>query len=246
MQLNKKAKLRREEGLFVAEGLRIFQDAPKELVQKVYVSESFLNHQDHMELLKEVDYEVVQDAAFLTVCDTKTPQGILSLMKMPSYKLEDLMRKDKPLLLVLEDIQDPGNLGTIIRGAEGARVDGVIMTRQTADLFQPKVTRSTMGSLFRMPYYICQDLQEIFLQFQQNKISTYAAYLDESATDYASLDYQGGTAFIIGNEGNGLKKETAMAADHRIIIPMGGQLESLNAAMAATILMYEAARQRRK
>ncbi|MCR5666606.1 MAG: RNA methyltransferase [Eubacterium sp.] len=244
-QLNKKAKVRRQEGHFVAEGLRIFLDAPKELIEQVYVSEHFLEKEEHKELLKDLSYEVVADHAFASVCDTKTPQGILSIIKMPTYEKEALFAKDNPLLMVLEDLQDPGNLGTILRGAEGAGVDGVIMTKRTADLFQPKVIRSTMGSIFRMPYYITEDLHKTLCELEERGIKTYAAYLDESATDYGVHSYGQGTAFLIGNEGNGLKEETAKAAQERIIIPMQGKLESLNAAMAATILMYEAARQRR-
>ncbi|SDB07561.1 TrmH family RNA methyltransferase [Eubacterium oxidoreducens] len=245
VQLNKKAKIRRKEGHFVAEGLRIFQDAPRELIEQVYVSEHFWEKEEHRNLLHDYPYEVVADHAFASVCDTKTPQGILSIIKMPTYEKEALFTKASPLFMILEDLQDPGNLGTILRGAEGAGVDGVIMTKQTADLFQPKVIRSTMGSIFRMPYLIVEDLQETLQELKERKIKTYAAYLDKSAADYGTFSYEQGTAFVIGNEGNGLKEETAKAAQERIMIPMHGSLESLNAAMAATILMYEAARQRR-
>ena len=160
------------------------------------------------------------------------------------YSLEDLLEQEKPLFLVLENLQDPGNLGTILRTGEGAGINGVIMSHDTVDIYNPKVTRSTMGSIFRVPFVYVDDLLEVAETMKQKNIITYAAHLN--GTDYTKEDYQKGPAFFIGNEGNGLTDATAGQADCLIRIPMKGQLESLNAGVAAAILMYEASRQRRK
>ena len=154
--LNKKAKERREQDVFVAEGWKMFQEAPREWLKKVYVSES--GSKMHEMPSDGTEYEVVDDRVFQSMCDTKTPQGVLSVIRMPHYTEEEVMDNGKtPLLMVLEDLQDPGNVGTIIRTAEGAGVTGIIMSRGTADIFNPKTIRSTMGSIYRMPFLIVDD-----------------------------------------------------------------------------------------
>ncbi len=119
------------------------------------------------------------------------------------------------------------------------------MDRNTVDVYNPKTIRSTMGSIYRIPFIIADDLKATVEGLKKNKISVYAAHL-EGSVEYDKPDYSKGTAFMIGNEGNGLTPELTRTADQYIRIPMGGQLESLNAAMAAGILMYEANRQRRQ
>lgn len=151
----------------------------------------------------------------------------------------------EPFLIVLDHLQDPGNLGTILRTAEGAGATGVILTKDCADLYQPKTIRSTMGAIYRMPAVIVEDLKATLGKMKECGIHTYAAHLDDSRF-YDEEDYTKATAFLIGNEGNGLPQEICTEAEHRIKIPMHGQVESLNAAMAAGILMYEVCRQRRR
>lgn len=158
IQLNTKAKLRHEENLFVAEGMKLFQEAPAELLEKVFVSETF--EREHRTMLEGIPCEVVEDGLFSRMCDTRTPQGILSLVRMPFWSWEQVVGGRNPLLLVLEDLQDPGNVGTILRTAEGAGVTGVIFSRKCADLFHPKTIRSTMGSVYRVPAYFAEDLSE--------------------------------------------------------------------------------------
>ena len=194
--------------------------------------------------LKGTDWEMLSDSVFAAVSDTKTPQGVLCLVKMKENRLEDMLEDTDGVWLVLENVQDPGNLGTMFRTGEGAGISGVIMDKCTVDIYNPKTIRSTMGSIFRVPFYITEDLHGTLGQLQKKGIRVYAAHLEGSVC-YDEPDYTGGTAFLIGNEGNGLTAETAKLADTYIRIPMGGQLESLNAAMAAGILMYEASRQRR-
>ena len=244
MALCQKSKERRAQQSFIVEGPKMFAEAPDSWIKEVYIAENFWNKCSFKDKLKKTGYEIVADDVFKRVADTRTPQGIMSVLKCPHYGLEELIGKKTPLLVVLEDLQDPGNLGTILRAAEGAGVDGIIMTRDTVDIFNPKVIRATMGSIYRMPFYQTQDLKDTIYTLKNKGIQVYAAHLQDSVC-YDEADYRKGTAFLIGNEGNGLKKETADAATQYIKIPMLGQVESLNAAMATSILMYEAARQRR-
>lgn len=243
--LMKKARERKKEQVFVTEGIRMFEEAPGEFVTAVYVSESFLEKEEHQRCLEGYSYEVVSDAVFREVSDTQTPQGILAVVRMPHYELKDLLKKERTHLLILDSVQDPGNLGTMVRTGEGAGITGIIMNRTTVDLFNPKTIRSTMGSIYRIPYVITDDLLQTMQTLRQEGVSLYAAHLKGQAF-YDAFDYTKACAFLIGNEGNGLSDEVAAAADTYLKIPMEGQVESLNAAISASLLMYECSRQRRK
>ena len=269
IQLTKKAKERQAQHVFVAEGVRIFEEIPAGLLQAVYVSESFSAKKGHAvselfsapkghavselflapkgntEKISGIQYETVSDAVFQRMSDTKTPQGILCVARQPEYQLEDLLAppQDENKRPSLHGIQDPGNLGTIFRTGEGAGITGIILSG-CADLFAPKTVRSTMGSICRVPFYHTDDLCGTLSVLKQKQVMLYAAHL-KGKTYYDAFDYQGASAFLIGSEANGLTEEAAAMADAYLKIPMGGQLESLNAAMAAGILMYEANRQRR-
>lgn len=242
MLLMKKAKARNEQGQFVAEGRKMFQEVPKDWLGQVYVSETFWRENEKM--LSEVSYEIVSDSVFKTVSDTQTPQGILFLVKKPEYTLEQLLDGDRTHLLILESIQDPGNLGTMVRTGEGAGITGIIMNQTTVDLFNPKTIRSTMGSIYRIPYFVTGNLKETILGMKEQGVSVYAAHL-KGKLQYDEPDYRKATAFLIGNEGNGLSDEIAGLSDTYIKIPMDGHVESLNAAISASLLMYETNRQRR-
>ena len=147
--------------------------------------------------------------------------------------------------MVLETLQDPGNLGTILRAGEGAGITALVMDESTADIYNPKVIRSTMGSIYRVPFVYVEDLSKACLAMKEKGIRLFAAHLD-GAVSYDEADYTGPCAFLIGNEARGLKDETAALSDCRVKIPMAGQVESLNAAVAASVLMFETARQRRR
>ncbi len=241
-QLMKKSKMRKNEGVFAVEGRKMFAEAPREWVREIYVSETF--QKEHPELLAGREYEVVSDAVLKSISDTKTPQGILCLVKMPEYRLEELLRGEQTHLLILESIQDPGNLGTMLRTGEGAGVSGVVMDEDTVDLFNPKTIRSTMGSIYRVPFFVAENLPETIERLKEQQVAVYAAHL-KGDRQYDEPDYCGRTAFLLGNEGRGLSERIAGMADACIKIPMEGQVESLNAAVSASLLMYEANRQRR-
>lgn len=166
------------------------------------------------------------------------------MVRQMEYTLEQMTDGVIPHLMILDNLQDPGNLGTIFRTAEAAGVTGIIMSRDCVDIYNPKTIRSTMGALYRMPFVYVEDLRETIHTLKEKSIKSYAAHLDGKNT-YDKEDYRQGTAFLIGNEGNGLREEIAQCADTWIRIPMCGQVESLNAAVAATVLMFEVSRQRR-
>ena len=145
----------------------------------------------------------------------------------------------------MSDTKTPqGILGTIFRTAEAAGADGVIMSGRTADIYNPKTIRSTMGSVYRIPFLYVEDLSSIIMRLREKGVLVYAAHLGGTAA-YDACSYRKGTAFLIGNEANGLREETAACADTMIHIPMEGQVESLNAAVASSVLLFEASRQRR-
>ena len=241
--LIKKARERKKQNAFVVEGIKMFLEAPKEWLISVYVSESFLQEEEHKKLLQEYTYEVVADAVFRSVSDTQTPQGILAVVKIPKYELSDMLCGEKTHLLILESVQDPGNLGTMVRTGEGAGITGIIMNKTTVDLFNPKTIRSTMGSIYRVPYLITEHLPDLLDELHKENIRLYAAHL-KGDTYYDAFDFTGACGFLIGNEGNGLSDEIAECADCYLKIPMEGKVESLNAAVSAALLMYECKRQR--
>ncbi len=258
-KLNEKTKARREAGLFVTEGPKMFMEAPLEWVKEVYVTREFLDRVDResgsgtgetgsslkiSEMIGWLETEVITPEQMSKISDTQTPQGILCILKAPSYDLNDILSHkgrtngdERKLVMVLEDIQDPGNLGTIFRTAEGAGASGIILSEGCVDIYNPKTVRATMGSLYRMPFIYSHELSETIGKLKAAGLTVYAAHL-KGECPYDEIDYAD-SAFLIGNEGNGLKDETAELADTYIRIPMEGSLESLNASVAASILMYE-------
>lgn len=249
VNLMKKRKARDEEGLFLTEGIRMFREIPAGRLKEVYVSESFYEKEKDVigRVLEKsgAHLETVSDAVYGYVSDTKTPQGVLCVVGQMEYTLDQAAGGECPLVLVLDNLQDPGNMGTVIRTAEAAGVTGIIMSSGCVDVYNPKTIRSTMGSVCRMPFLKVDDLKEAIGWMKKRGVHTYAAHL-EGSLSYDTVDYTKPCAFFIGNEGNGLRDEIAGLADTYIHIPMGGQVESLNAAVASSVIMFEAARQRRR
>ena len=241
-RLLKKRSDRMEEGLFVCEGKKMFfeilSQAP-ELLTLSFWSQSGLEglSDEERKALTACSYEEVSDEAFDSVAETVTPQGVLALVKMPSHTAEELADSGRNLLL-LETLQDPGNLGTILRTAEAAGIGGVILSADSADAFSPKTVRATMGAIFRVPFAYVSHFPETVTMLKRKGYTVYAAHL-KGSVPYDEPDYKGCSAVLIGNEGNGLSDEVTALSDVRVRIPMEGQAESLNAGVAAAILMYE-------
>lgn len=251
IQLQTKASVRKKQKLFVVEGVRMYEEVPEKCLVSTYLSEKF--YEEHVKTgkisksidkrLNSCEYYIVADNVFKNMSDTVTPQGILAVVRQQEYELSDILDKSKKqVFMVLESIQDPGNLGTIVRTGEGAGIAGIIMNKETVDVYNSKVIRSTMGSIYRVPFVVTDNLPEALDLLSANGVTIYAAHL-KGKEYYAEGQYTGSTAFLIGNEGNGLSEHISSKAHKLIKIPMEGQVESLNAGVAAAILMYEAKRQ---
>lgn len=253
IRLQKQARFRKKQAVFVAEGLKMVQEAAHYgKLQKIYLSESLYEEIEQgnyvgfdEDLLTSYDYEVIADILFQKVSDTVTPQGILGLVSIPRYSQDEVLQSQKPYYLLLDDIRDPGNLGTMIRTAEGAGICGVILSQGSVDLFNPKVVRGTMGAIFRMPYCYVESLPEIIGQIRSQGCQVYATAMAGSVA-YDEPDYTTGAAIVIGNEANGISDAVFREGPVNIRIPMEGKLESLNAAISAAIIMYEINRQNRQ
>ena len=241
IKLSRQAKERKKKKVFLVEGVRMFREAPKEQIVKVYATQNF--YQNNKPLFDGIAFELVSDKVFKEISDTVTPQGVLAVIRQKQWKLEELVNHGEcPFLLILENLQDPGNLGTILRTGEGAGITGVIMSKDTVDIYNPKVIRSTMGSVYRVPFTYVEDLKDVMKLLKEHHITSYAAHL--KGENVYERDFRSACAFLIGNEGNGLTDEISTMAEQYIKIPMCGKLESLNAAIAAAVLMYETRRQR--
>lgn len=194
-------KERDRRGLFVVEGPKMFGEAPMERIERVYLAQSAAAqmYEKYGDRLSGLSCETVSDEVFVKMSDTKTPQGILCLVRQQHYNIEEILRENKEkqmLFIILEDIQDPGNLGTIFRTAEAAGADGVIMSSWTADIYNPKTIRSTMGSVYRVPFFHVDQMEEAVRRLQKAGVAVYAAHLGGTAA-YDACDYQKSTAFLI-------------------------------------------------
>lgn len=251
-KLMKNARFRRQEQAFVVEGWKMVAEALEHrLVKAVYLSDCA--SQEYRKRLamgklavpeKDVSVEIVSDQCFRVIADTMTPQGILAVARMPEYDKKKIFSLPDSALLCLEDIQDPGNMGTMMRTAEGAGMSGLLLSKGCVDLFNPKVVRSSMGALFRVPFIFCEDMSTGVELLKKEGFVTYAAHL-EAEQNFMQERYARKTAILIGNEAKGLSDTVSEKADRRLKIPMEGELESLNAAVSAALFMYEVYRSRK-
>ncbi len=243
--LLKKSKERREQKAFVIEGRKMFEEicGKKERLIKAYFSESYVAELYPKGVPAELPHEVVADKVFDAVAETVTPQGVLAIVRMPEYSMEKMLA-DAGTLVLLEDMRDPGNLGTVLRTAEAAGVAGVILSKESVDVYNPKVIRSTMGAVYRVPFLYVEDFKETLRMLKAQEVRLLAAHLKGNKT-FDRADYSGKVGILIGNEANGLTDEAAELAEEKVLIPMAGNVESLNAAVAAALLMYEAFRKQK-
>lgn len=241
IKLQKSAKHRRKEETFIVEGRKMFEEAKMlRLIKKAYVSEEYYKGavEEKQNYFDGVSYEIISEQVLKEISDTVTPQGIIAMVRMPHYQLKSFFQGERIKLLFLENLQDPGNLGTIMRTAEGAGMTGLILSKGSVDFYNPKTVRSTMGSLFRVPFVYVDDFERTLQMAKGEKITLYAAHL-QGTNDYDKEYWCPKSGILIGNEANGLSDKVSDLADVKIKIPMCGKLESLNASVAAGILMYE-------
>lgn len=241
-KLNKSSKFRKDEKIFIAEGLRLVEDAvlSGSCIDFFVFSQSALEkYNDFYEEICE-NYKnvyIFSDSLFEYISETKSPQGVLACIKILDKNILFDKISNGGKYIALENIQDPGNLGTVFRTAEALAISGVILTADCCDVYSPKVVRSTMGAIFRLPFIIVNTIPE-FLS-QNKNLTSYAAVVSSHAKQITDIEFKNPSVCIIGNEGNGLKKETADICNEKITIPMNGRAESLNASIAAAILMWE-------
>lgn len=236
-------KYRLKEGSYLAEGLNML-DIPAQEVLAYLVSGQF-SHLIAEKNLAENKVILLEHSLFKELSADPATQGLMVWAKMPDHSFQPQNWEDEPtaVYLAVEDIQDPGNLGTILRTAEAAGAKAVFCSPNTVDIYHPKVIKSAASSLSRIWIYTDVEMPELLETAHRKGIATFATS-PVQAMSYDQVSYVEGALFLIGNEGNGLKAETIEMAQNRIYIRMEGQIESLNAAISAAIVLYEAKRQR--
>jgi RNA methyltransferase, TrmH family len=241
-------KYRENNEMFYIEGTRFVNEALKEGVQfnKLFLSESFSisKMSSDLEVFIHGNSEVyiLPDKMFNEICDTENPQGILAVIGMRKYHLQDLV-DDKGFVVVLDAIRDPGNMGTILRTADAAGVSGVLISKGSVDVYNSKVLRSTMGSIFRLPIVFSDDIADDINTLKKYGFRILATHL-QGKENYFDVSLKEKIGLVIGNEAFGVSQSISESADSLVKIPMPGKAESLNASVAAGILIFEAVRQR--
>lgn len=245
--LNSGTRQRRESGLFAIEGARLCGDALASgltIEAVLYTADARATYAAVCEGLIAAAHEAVEITPTLAnaMADTAHPQGVFCVAKSLDIQLSLDTIDNMGRYGVLEDIQDPGNLGTMIRTAEAFGLNGLVLSTGCCDIYNPKVLRSSMGGVFRLPLMIAEDLPAAIAALQARGMTALACVVDADATPIRQVDRTKGCLCVIGNEGNGLKPQTVAACKRRVTIPMAGRAESLNASMAAGIVMWEMTR----
>ena len=244
VQLQQKSSLRRQEGLFVVEGRRELLhciNADYE-VKTIFVDnqkdDALLDIDSNNAEIIEVSPKVYEKIAY-----RESTEGVVAIVKARKKTLQDFAQKENPLYVVIEAVEKPGNLGAILRSADAAGVDGVIVCDPLTDLYNPNLIRASIGAIFTVPTVVCTS-EECIAWLKENKIQILTAQLQDSNL-YYDIDMKKATAIVMGTEATGLTKQWREAADRHIRIPMCGKLDSLNVSVSSAILMFEAIRQRR-
>lgn len=235
-----------DDGHAAIESVHILEEAIRSglTFRTVFFSESGKARADRLlpQLASRVETLLLPDEVFSSAVDTETPQGIAALVKLKPCDIEDLFRTPEPLVVVVSGVQDPGNLGTILRSAEAFEATGVALTEGTVSPLNPKSVRASAGSIFRLP--VIQTKTRELLPVLASKGLRILGSTSHKGTPLPQADCTGAVAICIGNEGAGLPKELLAKVDANVVIPHSGKVESLNAGVAASIMLYEAARQR--
>ncbi len=236
--LQTSSKQRRNNGLFVLEGLRICTDAYENNIKfdkLIVTKEAYEKHNNYIKMFESISENcyIFREDLFKKISDTNTPQGIIAIAKIPeiSGKISSEGR-----YIALENISDPSNLGAIARTAEALGVTGIVTTLNGCDPYSPKSLRASMGTLLRVPVIITDDIVG-FIKY--NSLRSFGCVVDNDAEKIINVSFENGDILLIGNEANGLIEETKNSCDYLITIPMRGNAESLNAASAASIAMWE-------
>jgi RNA methyltransferase, TrmH family len=234
------------EGCCAIEGLRMIEEAIRSGLKMRAICFSKSGEVKAERLLNQIPHNVeallLPDDVFKSAVETEHPQGVAALVKVRQSSPDELLRGSAPLILVAAGIQDPGNLGTMLRSAEAFAANGVMLTEKTVSQWNAKVVRASAGSVFRVRTVEMRATEMIEL-LREHKIQI-AAAVARNGVRVQEFDFGKPTAVLIGNEGAGVPKALINQADHRICVPQAEPLESLNAGIAASIILYEATRQR--
>lgn len=233
-----------DSGIIALEGRHLVEEALRSHLRlaTLFLRSGSLDLIDNLPLPHDTELLELPADIFQSAVTTESPQPIAALAEAPAFTLEDILAKPNPLILVSAGLQDPGNFGTIVRSAEAFAATGVISLPGTVSIWNPKALRASSGSAFRLPI-VSASAKDLFPALHSRRIRTIATTISNS-TPAQQLDLTQPTALFIGNEGSGLPAELTSQCDERITIPTPGPVESLNAATATGILLYEAARQR--
>lgn len=239
-----KSKNRQKESKYIIEGYRILTlaiECNAEL-DYVFINETFEDREENRKILnilyeRNIRVFKTTNKIFNELIDTENTQGILGIVKFKYKKIENNIKSNDKFVLILDRIQDPGNMGTIIRTADAAGVDTIIVLKGCVDVYNPKVIRSTMGSIFDMNIVHCTQ-EECIDTLKSNGFKIVSSYLNTN-NYYNEINYYNKTALVIGNEANGVSSDLIEASDTLVKIPIYGKAESLNAAISSAILMYE-------
>ena len=237
--LQTSADKRRVNGMFVLEGLRICKDAYDNGIRfdKLIISDTaYEKYSSDVERFSSVSDGCfkIPDSLFKKISDTKTPQGIIAVCKIKKLDCGNIRADGK--YVALENVADPANLGAVSRTAEALGADGIILSSDGCDPFSPKALRASMGTLLRMPVYIFDNFAD---GIKSTGLKSYACVVDSDAVKISDCAFKNGSVVVIGNEANGLTDEMKSTADIAVTIPMTGRAESLNAAAAAAIAIWE-------
>lgn len=252
IRLLKQAKYRHARGEYFIEGVRLVEEALRQAVPvlKIAYSPRLERTERGVEVLSlarkkipEDRWLYLNDEVMATLCDTQTHQGILAVLKKRERSFEELWSK-KGMIFLLHELQDPGNLGTIFRLADAGGTAGLILSRGTIDPYSPKVVRASMGSLWRVPFLKDQDMEEGLGKLRSRGYRIWATAV-RGAPTFWEVDFSRPTAVLFGQEGAGLPEDLLKGADGLFTIPMAPEVDSLNVAMAAGLVIYEAFRQKR-
>ena len=237
----KEKKYRDETDLYLIEGIKIIKEAidEKAIIRKIVICDECIQETDIDQRLlytiAKYDCIYVSKKVFDLLTTVVNPQGILAVVEKPNRRAD--INYDEDVILILDGIQDPGNLGTILRTLDSVNLKQVIVSKKTADVYNPKVVRSTMGAIFRVNVIEENDLISVLKNIRKNKFKILATSLEDSTSIYETNFKK--KAIVIGNEANGVSKEIMEIADDKIKIPMIGKTESLNASVATGIILYE-------
>lgn len=235
-------KYRRELSQCFVESEKIVFDIDKNIINEIYISETY--DIDKLNQFSNIKINVLTEKVFNKIKNTENSQGIIAKVDFSiSNNIDKLINNNNNLILLLDSINDPGNLGTIIRMSEACGINDVILTNNCTDVYSPKVLRSCMGSSFRINIYEIEDAINIINQLKNNNYTIYSTKMNTN-TNYYDINYKNNKSVIVfGNEANGISEEILNISDKKIKIPMKGQIESLNVAMSASIICYEVFRQ---